>query len=271
MSFDQICFHLALLGYLLGTLHYLLHVATGRPVLGRVATVCTLAGFCAHTLAHLFRLFVLGHPPLVNPYESLSIFAWAIALLYLVVEVRYQDRVMGAFVLPIVVLAGSAAAALPDRLAELGPKVQGLGLWAHVTLAIFGNAAFAVTCCAGLMYLLQERRLKSHRPSRMLLRLPPLVLLDDVAFRAILVGFPLLTLALISGVLWSEVSRGSVLALRLREVWSILSWAIYGGLLYARVSVGWRGRKAAWLAILGFCLVLATFISVKIVKTGSWM
>jgi cytochrome c-type biogenesis protein CcsB len=268
MAIDHAFFFLGLLGYLVGMLYYLLHVATGRPRLGWVGTVCTLAGFGAHTVSHAARIATLGRPPLSTPYESLSFFAWAIALIYLAVELRYRDRIMGAFVLPIVVLSGSAAAALPARLAGLSQTVQGLGLWSHVALALLGNAAFVLTCCAGLMYLLQERQLKSHHPGRLNLRLPSLALLDDVGFKSILVGFPLLTLALISGVLWAEISRGSFFSWRPREVWSVVSWVLYGGLLYARVSAGWRGKKAAVLAILGFCLVFLTFITVKVVKSG---
>jgi ABC-type transport system involved in cytochrome c biogenesis permease subunit len=140
-----------------------------------------------------------------------------------------------------------------------------------VALALFGNAAFALTFCAGVMYLMQERQLKSGHPGRMYVRLPALELLDDVGFKSILFGFPLLTLALISGSLWAEHARGSFFTWRPREVWSVVSWVIYAGLLYARVSVGWRGRKAAILAILGFCLVLITFIGVKVIKSGQLM
>jgi cytochrome c-type biogenesis protein CcsB len=268
MAIDQVLFYLALLGYLLGTLHYLLHIVSKRLSLGRIASYATLAGFAAHTLSHLFRISALGRPPLGSLYESLSFFAWAIVLIYLIIEFRYQNRVMGAFVLPIVVLASSGAAALPRRLAELGPTLQGVGLWIHVALAIFGNAAFALTFCTGLMYILQERQLKSRHPGRMHFRLPSLDLLDDVGVKSLLFGFPLLTLALISGAIWAGYARGSFLSLHGRETWSVVSWLIYAGLLYARVSAGWRGRKAAILAIIGFCLVLFTFLGVSLLRGG---
>jgi len=145
--------------------------------------------------------------------------------------------------------------------------VEGLGLSVHVALAIFGNAAFALTFCVALMYLWQERQLKSRHPGRV--RLPSLELLDDVGVKSVMIGFPLLTLALISGSAWAEYARGSFLTFRHREVWSIVSWFIYAGLLYFRVSAGWRGRKAAVLAILGFCFVLFTFVGLKILRDGS--
>jgi cytochrome c-type biogenesis protein CcsB len=268
MTIDHFFFYLALFGYLLGTLHYLLYIASQRPALGRVATYATLAGFGAHTLSHIFRIYALGRPPLGSVYESLSFLAWAIVLIYLVTEFRYGNRVIGAFVLPMVLLAGSVAAALPRRIAEMGPTLQGVGLWVHVALAILGNAAFALTFCTGLMYILQERQLKCRHPGRMHFRLPSLELLDDVSVKSLSFGFPLLTLALITGSIWAEFTRGSFLPLYGREIWSILSWLIYGGLLYARLSAGWRGRRAAILAIIGFCLVLFTLISVSLLRTG---
>lgn len=268
MGIAEIFFYLALLGYLLGTLHYLLHIVSRRPNIGRLATYATLAGFGAHTLSQIFRIASLGRPPLGSLYESLSVFAWAVVLIYLLTELRYGNRVLGAFVLPMVLLAGSAAAALPRRVAEFGPTLQGVGLWVHVALAIFGNAAFALTFCTGLMYILQERQLKSRHPGKMHFRLPSLELLDTIGVRSLMFGFPLLTLALITGSIWAEYTRGSFLPRYGRETWSILSWLIFGGLLYARLSVGWRGRKAAILAIIGFCLVLFTLIGVSLLRGG---
>jgi cytochrome c-type biogenesis protein CcsB len=268
MTIDELFFYLAVLGYLVGALHYLLYVIKPNPQIGRLATVATLAGFAAHSLSHVFRIYALKRPPLSSPYESLSFLAWAIVLIYLVIELRYRNKILGAFVLPLAVLAGSGAAALPSRIAEFVPKFQGVGLWSHVAMALFGNAAFALTFCAGLMYLIQERRLKSRHLGRLDFRLPSLELLDDIGFKSIVFGFPLLTLALISGSLWAEHARGSFFTWRPREIWSAVSWAIYAGLLYARVSAGWRGRKAALLSILGFLLVLITFIGVKVFKVG---
>ncbi len=268
MTIDQVFFYLALLGYLLGTLHYLLHIISPKQSIGRMATGATLTGFAAHTVSHAFRISALGRPPLGSLYESLSFLAWAIVLIYLVTEFRYGNRVIGAFVLPMVLLAGSVAAALPRRIAELGPALQGVGLWVHVALAIMGNAAFALTFCTGVMYILQERQLKSRHPGRMHFRLPSLDLLDDVGVKSLLFGFPLLTLALVTGSIWAEYTRGSFWPLYGRETWSILSWLIYGGLLYARLSAGWRGRKAAILAIIGFCLVLFTLIGVSVLRSG---
>jgi cytochrome c-type biogenesis protein CcsB len=267
MSIDDLILYAALVGYLLAAVSYMLDVAGGRVNVGRTATAATVTALGLHTLALAWRM--AGQFRHWGPSESLSFFAWSIALIYLIIELRYHNRVLGALVLPLVVLAGSAAAAVPQRLHQLAPGLLGVKPFVHVGLAILGNAAFAVTCCTGVMYLFQERQLKSRHFGKMAFRLPPLEQLDDIGIKSILVGFPLHTLALVSGFLWAERARGSFFQLRPLEIWSVVSWLIYAGLLYARVSAGWRGRKAAILAILGFCLVLLTFISVKVIGPGA--
>jgi cytochrome c-type biogenesis protein CcsB len=269
MAINDLLLYLALLGYLVGGAHYVLDVSSTRLRVGVVATWATLAGFGLHSVA---LALTAARLPRWGPAESLSLFAWGTVLIYLIVERRYGNRVMGALVMPLAILAAAAAAAAPERLHALAPGLRGWGPVVHVSLAILGNAAFVVTCCAGLMYLVQERQLKARHFGKMRFRLPALEQLDDMGLKSMLLGFPLLTLALLSGFLWAEQARGSFFQLRPRETWSLVSWLIYAGILYARVSAGWRGRKAAVLAILGFCLVLFTFLGVKILKSGagSW-
>src|SRR5512147_1013056 len=110
MTADEL-FYFALAGYLLGTLCYLWNVVSPSRRVGAVATAATLSGFTFHTLSHVFRIYALRRPPLASPFESLSFFAWAIVLIYLIYELRYQNRILGAFVLPLALLAGSGAAA----------------------------------------------------------------------------------------------------------------------------------------------------------------
>jgi cytochrome c-type biogenesis protein CcsB len=268
MTAHHVLFYLAVLGYALGTLYYLLHVASKRQSIGRLATLSTLGGLGLQSLAAVLQVYALGRPPLGTLSESLSFLAWAIALIYLVTEFRCQNRAMGAFVLPIVLGTALAGAILLGRSVDVRPAMQGIGLWVHVALAVLGNAAFALTFGAGLMYLLQERQLKSRHPGRMHFRLPSLELLDGVSLRSLLVGFPLLTLALITGFMWAGQTRRVLFPLYGREAWSILSWCIFAGLLAARLSAGWRGRKAAILAIIGFCLVLFTLVGTTLFRGG---
>ncbi|MGH7382172.1 MAG: cytochrome c biogenesis protein CcsA, partial [Candidatus Methylomirabilales bacterium] len=168
------------------------------------------------------------------------------------------------FVLPIVLLTALAAASLPKGPAVLSPAFRNTWVWLHVTFVLLGSAALALTCGVGLMYLLQERQLKSKSLGVMYYRLPSLDFLDGLGHRALLVGFPLLTAGLITGAIQSQAARGQILMWDPTQLLSLVTWVIYAGLLQARLTAGWRGRKAALLAILGFSAVLATFLGVSV-------
>jgi ABC-type transport system involved in cytochrome c biogenesis permease subunit len=127
-----------------------------------------------------------------------------------------------------------------------------------------GSAALALTCGVGLMYLLQERQLKSKSLGAMYYRLPSLDFLDGLGHRALLVGFPLLTAGLITGALQAQAAWGRVLTWDPTQLLSLVTWVIYGGLLQARLTAGWRGRKAALLSVLGFGAVLVTVLGVSV-------
>ena len=261
---DVIFFYGALILYVVGTLAYLLLLSIKGGPLAQLGTAATVGGFALHTLALLARLIAAGRPPLGNTYEALSFFAWATVLVYLILAVRFQRKVIGAFVLPIVLLTALAAASLPKGPAVLSPGFRNTWVWLHVTFVLLGSAALALTCGVGLMYLLQERQLKSKSLGVMYYRLPSLDFLDGLGHRALLVGFPLLTAGLITGAIQSQAARGQILMWDPTQLLSLVTWVIYAGLLQARLTAGWRGRKAALLAILGFSAVLATFLGVSV-------
>ncbi len=260
---DVTFFYGALFLYVVGTLAYLLLLSVKGGALARLATAATVGGLTLHTVALLFRLVAVGRPPLSNAYEALSFFAWVTVLVYLVLEFRFQRKVMGAFILPIVLISTAAAASLPKG-PGLPSALAGTGIWLHVTFVLLGNAALALTCGVGLMYLLQERQLKSKSLGAIYYRLPSLEFLDLLGHRSLLIGFPLLTAGLIAGAIQAHHAWGRFLTWDPTQVLSLLAWVVYAGILQARLTAGWRGRKAAILSILGFCAVLLTFLGVSV-------
>jgi cytochrome c-type biogenesis protein CcsB len=260
---DITLFYGALAFYVVGTLAYLLLLAVKGGALPRVATATTGAGFILHTGALLVGVVTAGRPPPRNSYETLSLFAWITVLVYLALERRFQRKIMGAFVLPIVLLATVAAATLPKGAALHSPLAH-TGIWLHVTLVLLGNAALAFACGVGLMYLLQERQLKSKSLGPMYYRLPSLDFLDGLGHRALLVGFPLLTVGLVLGALEAQAAWGRLVSWDPTTILSVLIWVMYAGLLQARLAGGWRGRKAALLAVVGFGVLLVTFVGVSV-------
>lgn len=262
---DVTLFYGALALYVVGTFAYLLLLWVKGGPLALLATATTVGGFLLHTGALLLQVVSAGRLPPRNPYEALSLFAWLTVLVYLVLELKFQRKIMGAFVLPIVLLATVAAASLPKGPAGVAdPALQRTGIWLHVTLVLLGNAALAFTCGVGLMYLLQERQLKSKSLGSMYYRLPSLEFLDGLGHRALLVGFPLLTAGLVTGALQAQAAWGRLLTWDPTLVLSLLTWGLYAGLLQARLTAGWRGRKAALLAIVGFGVLLGAFVGMSV-------
>ncbi len=260
--------YLALGFYLVATLAYLCPLVIKEGFISRLASASTLAGFGTHSLALLTRIYHAGHPPLSNLYESLSVFAWAFVLIYLFIEFRYRNKGIGSFIMPIVLLALGTAAALPKTFQELMPRLQGFWLYLHVGLVLIGNAALVFASLAAFMYLLQERQLKSKTPGAFSRRLPSLDLLDRLGFRSLSIGFPLFTLGLITGTIWAGYAWGTYWAWDPKETSGLMTWVIYAALLHARLSFGWRGRKAAVLSLIGFGAIVFAFLGVSLSEQG---
>lgn len=266
---DLPLFYIASVFYFVAAIQYFIHLATRRRLMGQVATWATGVGFAFHTLSLAARIAAAGRAPVGNPYEVVSSFAWAVLLLYLLVELRTRAHVAGAFVLPLGILAMFAAAGSRKHFsADLGPALESMWVWAHVMLAVFGNAAFVITSAAGAMYLLQERQLKAKLAGRRALPLPSLEALDRWSYVSLGLGFPLLTMAILMGFIQAGSAWGGIFVGDWRQIWSLITWLIYGTLLAARVSAGWRGRKAALLSVAGLAAVLLTFGGVHIFSKG---
>jgi cytochrome c-type biogenesis protein CcsB len=135
-------------------------------------------------------------------------------------------------------------------------------------VAFLGYAAFAVAFGAAIMYLIQEHFLKRKKLGAMYQKLPSLDKLDDINYRCLTFGFPLLTLAIISGAIWAETAWGTYWSWDPKETWSLITWFVYAALLHGRLTTGWRGKKAAILAIVGFFVLLFTFIGVNLLLPG---
>ncbi|RMF99751.1 MAG: c-type cytochrome biogenesis protein CcsB [Nitrospirae bacterium] len=237
--------------------------ATTRMMLGFAAV-----GFTIHTIHIILRYFLAGHLPITNLHEASSFFAWSITLLFFYVEYRYKVGLLGSFIMPVVFLVMLSSSVLPREIRPLSPVLQSAWLGVHTTLAFIGDAAFAMAAGIGLMYLVQEHFVKKKHLGSLFQRLPNLQILDEINYRLITIGFPLLTLAIITGALWAESAWGSYWRWDPKEVWSLITWFIYVFVLHVRLRVGWKGKKAAYLSIIGFAAVLFTFFGVNLLLKG---
>ena len=254
--------------YFLGTGTYLGYILFLRQAFSSGGAMAVALGFLSHTLALIVRYAEAGYTPVTNLHESLSFFAWMMTGILLIVNLKYRIKVLGAFLTPIALILMLFALALPTEIVPLAPVLRSAWHPFHVFFAFLGNAIFALAFCCGVMYLIQEKHLKSKNVGAVTRRLPSLQVLDDMNYQALKFGFPLLTLGIITGAIWAEYAWGRYWGWDPKETWSLITWFLYAALLHQRLAIGWRGRKAAIMAIIGFQAVLFTFLGVNLLLPG---
>ncbi len=359
---SSIFFGISTLIYFIAMAVYIIYFAFRKKSIGVTATTLTISGFVCQSIAMAIRwvdsynMWVMSAPsttlleailrgtPIRNLYESLVFFVWAIVLIYLIIEFRYKNRFLGAFVMP---LAGLALAfidisGMSKEIQPLIPALQSNWLLFHVLLSFIGYAAFGVSFAASVAYLVMitEARnekayifwsitvgvflilliamgidylsmsttssgdfirnyfLKSTFKSSSgfiviiswILSLAFILLLwryglglkrvfasfsishnmlDEIGYKAIAIGFPLFTIGgVIMGAIWANSAWGTYWSWDPKETWSLITWFIYAGYLHARFVAGWRGKKVAVLALIGFVAVVFTYLGVNLFLSG---
>ena len=246
--------------YFGGTLLFLAFLLHRSEVLVNVAVWITGFGYLAHTVALISAMMAIGQIPIMTFRDAMSFFAWGLVLVFLVVVLKRGLQVLGAFILPLAFLSLVSATLAPAEVGNISPVFK--TVWVHVTLSILGTIGFAIAFVAGLMYLMQERLLKSKQFNVLYYKLPPLDFLDSLNQRSILFGFPLLTLGILTGAVSAQLTIGSYLSWNPEQVWALITWVFYFVVLMGRVTVGWRAKRAAYLTIVGFAGVVLTFVGI---------
>ena len=265
----QIAFYLTLTFYGVAALFYLARLLKQQEsgfssLPGRLL----LAGFLAHCLAVIHRFIAAGHLPITNMHEALSFFALSIVGVYLYFEFRFKVATLGAFVVPFALLIILAAGVVPTEIRPLNPALQSAWIYSHTILAFAAYAFFTISGSVAILYLIQSHFLKKKHLGALFQKLPSLDVLDEIGYRCLAFGFPLLTVAIITGAIWASQAWGSYWSWDPKETWSLITWFIYAALLHGRLTTGWRGRRAAFLTIAGFLIMLFTFIGVNLWLPG---
>jgi len=240
-----------------------------KPLPGRLATWTAVIAILGNTAGIILRWVEsyslgIGHAPLSNLYESLIFFAWTIAVVYLVIEKKYENRIIGAFTTPIAFLAIAYASLSPnisDRIQPLLPALKSNWLIAHVIACFIGYAAFAIAFGISFMYLFKQG--DPEDKISLLAHFPSPKILDELNHQLIMFGFLFLTTGVITGAVWANSAWGRYWGWDPKETWSLITWFIYATLLHARMMRGWHGKRIAYLSILGFVAVLFTYFGVN--------
>jgi cytochrome c-type biogenesis protein CcsB len=251
---------------------YLFWLILGKEFWGRAASCIAWAGLAAQTIALLLRWKTsydlgMGHVPLANLYESMIFFAFAIIFIHLIIEWRTKNRIIGVFVVPIAFLAmayTSIAPGVSNRIEPLIPALQSNWLTTHVVTCFMGYAAFTLAFGCGLIYLLKNmEKSDAEKQAGFLGKLPELQILDTLIYQSTALGFVFLTIGIMTGSIWAHYAWGSYWSWDPKETWSLITWLIYAIMLHSRYVRGWRGKRLAILALIGFACVLFTYLGVN--------
>lgn len=299
---SNVAFGAALVLYLVAMVGYFHHLAFRRRSVLLVGRGFAYAGLAAHLASGVARGAAAGRVPWGNMYEYASMVVLVLVAAYLLVAERvWRAEAVGGFVLGTGVLVMAAATLLYVPPGPLVPALNSYWIRIHVVAAMVGSALFTLGFVFTGLYLKQDARERrearratpapapalvsvgggerpedyvpaepeaeqgeARRPSL----LPPSAVLDRMAYRTIAFAFPIWTFAVIAGAIWAEEAWGRYWAWDPKEVWSFVTWVAFAGYLHARATVGWRGRKAAILAVAGFAALVFNVVAVNLVISG---
>ncbi len=271
---SQTFFNVSMYIYLVCSLGYLIFATSRSKILGTMSTFILTVGLLIHSGGLVFRWVEThqtgyGYVPLSNMYESLVFFSWTTVLVYLILEFKYGQKIIGVFVTPFAFLAIALTSLIPgvdSKIIPLVPALQSNWLAIHVITCFLGYASFAVSFGISILYLIQDKKGTQEEGSTKWL--PATSILDEINYRSIVIGFPMLTLGIITGAAWANYAWGSYWSWDPKETWSLITWFVYAAFLHARFTRDWRGKKAAILSVVGFSAVLFTYFGVNYLISG---
>lgn len=246
-------------------------------LVGRIGVCLAGLAFLLHLASVVTRAWSVGRPPWGNMYEFSTAFALAATGTYLgLLATRKQARWLGLPVTFSVLLTlGLAVTVLYVESAQLVPALDSYWLWIHVSAAIISGGAFHTAAATTLLYLARDRWERTEASGRgqgrlaaLWRRLPTAARLDNLSYRLNALVFPLWTFAVIAGAVWAEAAWGRYWGWDPKETWAFITWVAYAAYLHARVTAGWKGRRAAYLGLIAFATFVFNYYGVNIFITG---
>lgn len=236
---------------------------------GRIAVSLTVLGVMLHGAAVLTRGLSVHRVPWGNMYEFTLALTFAAVAAYLVMLARQRIRFLGLFVLlPVLLALGIAIKYLYVPASPLMPALQSYWIAIHVSALVIASGVFMVSGTCAILYLFSEREERRGTETWASRYLPSAATLDKVTYRGIAFGFPVWTFGVIAGSLWADDAWGKYWQWDPKETWSFIVWVVFAGYLHARATAGWRGRRAAILALVGLGALLFNFFGVNILVPG---
>jgi len=255
----------ATLLYLLVFFLHILYFSLKKEKALSVIWITLYGTICIHTLGLVLRWtesyrMDIGHVPLANFYESLIFFAWSVTFMLIVMRKRipYPVITMCASLASLFLMGYASISPSVDRsIQPLIPALQSNWLHIHVITCFIAYAAFVISFVCGSLYFVEWKGV-----------VPPKEVLDNINYRSVIIGFPMLSAGILTGAVWAHYAWGSYWSWDPKETWSLITWIIYALFLHARLVRGWREKRIALISIIGFMSVIFTYFGVNFILSG---
>ena len=259
--------------YALATVFYIGSFSFKKQTLSKAGFIVLLIGFLDNSAGIILRWIEsyqmgYGHAPFSNMYESLVFFSWTVAILYIFVELKYKESIIGVFASPLIFLAIAYASFDPNTSSKISPLLPALKsnwLIAHVITCFLGYAGFAISFGFSIMYFVKPL---SPQSESIFAKLPSWELIDELTYQMVVFGFLFLTIGIITGAVWANSAWGKYWTWDPKETWSLITWLIYAIFMHLRIMRGWSGKSLAYISIIGFLAVLFTYFGVNYFLSG---
>jgi cytochrome c-type biogenesis protein CcsB len=247
---------------------YLVFFISQNTKTRKMARMILLTSGVLQTLHIGSRFILAGHTPITSQHEAVVFFAWATTWAYPSFRWRYTVKNFGTFVSILIFCLLLVSSFSAKDFTPLLPALQSMWLPVHAGVSIIAYGFLSLAFCGGLMYLLQERELKSKKFGYFFSRFPSLDALDQLNKHCLTTGFVFLTLGIVTGSVWARQAWGTYWQWDPKETWSLITWFLYLVQLHQRFTVGWRGKRAAVMAIVGFAAIVFTLWGVTYLLGG---
>jgi ABC-type transport system involved in cytochrome c biogenesis permease subunit len=242
--------------YGVGLLHAMAVLLRRKAGFLKYALVAFQAGIVLHLVAIVELTMEVGHLPVDNFFECATVCSFLIAVLFLFVYWRYDFASLSVCIFPLVFVMTQVGAMQTPMLSWPSPGVRSAWLLLHVMMILSGYAALLLTAVASVFYLIQERQLKMKKGVKLFSRLPPL---GTLITKSMGFGFVLITLGVIAGSTWASIESGTAWIKDPRIALAFITWGFYLAMVFLRATAGWRGRKAALMAVAVLCCSALTW------------
>jgi ABC-type transport system involved in cytochrome c biogenesis permease subunit len=249
--------------FALAALLSLLYLVFQKKVLIQAAQRLVLLGFLFQGVGWGIDIARMGLPFLRESTDSYLFCAWVLAGLFLLIGLKYRLEVALSLCLPAILILYTLAHFTHEAYGGEGGLMNSPWASIHIVFAFLALASFFLSFILGLLFLLQELQLKRKKLWKLFERLPSLEGLDQLHYKALTVGFVLLTLGIITGSAWAKSVKGVYFFDDPRQLWSFVAWLVYAIFFQVRFSAGWRGRRGVLLSLIGFMVILFTFLEVR--------